>query len=134
MSLYFPIKRGTLLIPSGTEYAPNKKHLFVILTAPQGTEQEFLLVNIASRIEPHDKACLLSLGDHSFITRPSYVSYRHAIILTAKQIMDGVRDGKFIHKDCINENVFSRICQGLLMSKFVAPNKLQFFTKATNLI
>jgi len=34
MSLFLPIKRATLLVPSGADGDPDRKHLFVLLTDP----------------------------------------------------------------------------------------------------
>lgn len=34
MSLFLPLRRATLLVPSGPDNDPDRKHLFVLLTDP----------------------------------------------------------------------------------------------------
>lgn len=38
MSLFLPLKRATLLIPSGPQGDPHRKHLFILLTDPYADE------------------------------------------------------------------------------------------------
>lgn len=80
MSLFVPVKRATLLVPSGPEQDPNRKHLFILLTDPQPPDQSMLLVGVASIYNdiPHDSTCYLYPGDHPFIRRKSYVYYARA--------------------------------------------------------
>jgi hypothetical protein len=74
---YVPAKGHTLFIPSGST-----DHLFVVLTPPIGVVSNHLLANFSS-IKlgiPHDTSCLVNVGDHSFITMPSYIEYQFARI------------------------------------------------------
>ena len=74
---YVPARCDTLLIPTG----PAGDHLFVITTeaCPGGLH---VLANF-TKIAPGrfvDKACLLSPGEHPFITQDSFVLYRSAMV------------------------------------------------------
>lgn len=118
MSLFIPARRATLLLPSPSVDDPNRKHLFIILTDPVGDKQEVLLVSASSvkKNLPHDTSCLLYPGDHEFIRHPSYVVYNMPRIETAPSLIKGAKLGQLIPKGMIGEDVFTRICQGLLDS------------------
>ncbi len=53
MNLFFPVERATLLIPSGTESDPDRKHLFILLNIPITDEKLILLVSLSSIKQGH---------------------------------------------------------------------------------
>jgi hypothetical protein len=63
-----------------------------------------------------DSTCLLNIGDHRFITRPTYVSYEHAILKLADPL-DAAITAKLIEpQDPVSEPVYERILDGLKRS------------------
>lgn len=66
---------ATILIPTG-----NKSHLFVAVYNSKIIEgiQKVLLVPFDKVVPKCDHSCLLSPGDHPFITRPSFIGYSFA--------------------------------------------------------
>lgn len=126
--MFIPLPKATLLIPSGSANNPDKKHFFVILTK-QNNHGELLIVSLSS-IKPgnfHDKTCLLYPGDHPFIRHDSYVNYRHARIEAERRLRLGIRDGKFIPHDPFGDEIFFRICQGIMESRFTAHKIKEFY-------
>lgn len=65
----------TVLIPTGA-----KSHLFVAVYGSQliGGVQKVLLVPFSTVVPKCDQSCPVNIGDHSFIVRPSFMSYVHA--------------------------------------------------------
>ena len=71
MSRFLPLRRATLLIPSGPRTDPNRKHLFILLTDPtvDAAGRSFVLMVSLSTVRagvPHDPTCILYAGDHPF--------------------------------------------------------------------
>jgi len=137
MSLFLPFQRATLLIPSGTENDPDRKHLFILLTDPyphpESNIKSSLIVSVSSLRPnlPHDPTCKLYSGDHPFIKHDSYVVYRSARIETADKLINGVNQGIFNHKESLSGDIFARVCHGLGESRFTAPAMLKFYQLAT---
>ena len=131
--MFFVVKRATVLVPSGPPNDPNRKHLFICLTDPIGTDRETLLVPIATiRLgESHDLTCQLFKDDHPFIHNESYVDYRFARITLAEKIEDGVNDGILIPREILDGAIFARVCKGIEESRFVAL-RIRDFYEASN--
>lgn len=136
MSLFLPLRRATLLVPSGPENDPDRKHLFILLTDPADDEsgvKVVLMVSLSSIKPgvPHDPACLLYPGDHPFVKRDSFVVYQKARIEEADKVLRGVKDGKLVPQDPMDSAVFARICKGLEDSRLTPPKLLRFYLAAT---
>ena len=137
MSLFLPLKRATLLIPSGPDNDLDRKHLFILLTDPQddgsGTKEVLLvsLSTIRANI-PHDATCVLYPGDHPFVKHESFVVYQRSRIEDANKVLKGVKDGKLIPQDPMDSSVFARICQGLENSRLTPARILKFYLSSTN--
>ncbi len=135
MSLFVPYRRATLLIPSGPARDPDRKHLFIVLTDPaqvlEYTEKHSLLVGVTSFQTglPHDPTCLLGAGDHEFIRHRSYVHYARALIQPSQGILNGVKKGVLVPKAMLVEEIFARVCRGLVESRST-PRKIVSFYEA----
>nr|WP_325251366.1 hypothetical protein [Amylibacter sp.] len=116
-----PVEQGeTFLIPSGpAEYM----HLCIVCTNNSGTPDIRLLVTITSIKEGkyHDPACLLNEGDHPFIKKPSFVSYRHCDQRSASKIRACIDNGTFISKAPLDANTLNRIIDGFQISEQTPP-------------
>lgn len=133
MSVFLPIRRATLLIPSGPAHDLDRKHLFILLTDPANnpeTGKTSVLLTSLSTLNtelPHDPTCILHPGDHPFINRDSYVSYSTSRIQEAAKIVDGVASGVLIAKDLMELSIVDTICNGLAVSPHTAPKILRFY-------
>lgn len=139
MSLFLPLKRATLLIPSGPTGDPDRKHLFILLTDPHDDEagtKAVLMVSLSTvRVGmPHDPTCLLYPGDHPFVKNNSFVVYQKARLLEADKVLRGVKSGELVPQDPMDGMIFSRICKGFEVSRLTPPKLLAFYLKATNQI
>jgi len=136
MSVFLPLRRGTLLIPSGPPGDEDRRHLFILLTDPQddGVRKNWVLLVSLSTVRrgvPHDRSCILQPGDHPFVRNDSYVVYQKARLEEADKLLRGVKSGQLVPHDPVPIAVFTRVCKGLEASR-LTPNKLlQFYRHAT---
>lgn len=130
MTLFFPVERATLLIPSGTEQDPDRKHLFILLNNPVTDEQVILLVSLSSLKpnRPHDPTCIINVDEtgHDFISRTSFVDYSRARIEPASKLNHGVNKGILVPKGTIERELFDRILAGIELSPRT-PQKCKLF-------
>ena len=121
------IWRGrTYHLPSGTLAAPDKKHLFVILTEPDH-DGDILAVSLTSTIDK-DQTCVLHKGDHPFINRVSYVNYYRLEIVNERFFLSQAHNKDEDMKD----EILTNICDGLTISDFVEPQFIGFYIKQNN--
>ena len=118
---YEPAKGKTLLIPSGTQSDPNKRHLFVLLTDACALRMH-LLVSL-SRVKEgvhFDPACVFEPGEHRFVKERSFAAYRLARIDLAEKLIKHVEAWDFTPKDDMQPQLVERMCAGIEASDFVA--------------
>jgi hypothetical protein len=132
--MFFVVRRATLLIPSGPVDDPDRKHLFICLTDPGGTERDVLLVSISTVVpgQPFDATCRLYAGDHPFIRHDSFVSYRSLRVEIAQRLTSGVASGVLVPREPLDPGVFARVCKGVEQSRSVAPKFLIYFRERTH--
>lgn len=132
MTLFFAVERATLLIPSGTEQDPNRKHLFILMNTPVTNEKLVLLLSLSSlkANRPHDATCIIQPEEvgHSFVTKPSFIEYSKAMIEPVAKLERGVKQGLLIPQGTIEREVFQRILAGVMLSNRV-PHKCKQFVK-----
>ena len=136
MSLFLPLKRATLLIPSGPESDKDRKHLFILLNDPHDDESGkacVLMVSLSTVRQgvPHDPACILYAGDHAFVKHDSYVVYQKTRIEEADKVLRGVKNGQLVPQAPMDGALFARICKGLEESRLTPARLLNFYLKAT---
>jgi hypothetical protein len=139
MSSFLPLKRATLLIPSGPQGDQNRKHLFILLTDPKDDEAGkkcVLMVSLSTIRQgvPHDPTCILYAGDHPFVRYDSYVVYQKARLEEADKMLRGVKGGHFVPHDPMDGAVFARMCKGLQESRLTPAKLVTFYLKATGQI
>jgi hypothetical protein len=69
----------------------------------------------------YDSACTIEAGEHEFITKRSFVAYRHAQPRSASKIDGCLQAGVFIAKPAISAGLMDRIMAGFVVSDFTAP-------------
>lgn len=137
MSLFQPLRRATLLYPSGPAHDINRKHLFILLTDPVNNPENgkvSVLLTSLSTLNPvieHDPTFILYPGDHPFVTHNSYVSYAHARIEEAVKLINGVSTGEFIARELMDSRIVDEICNGLSISRHTPPKILRFYKMYT---
>uniref|UniRef100_UPI0040477DD7 hypothetical protein n=1 Tax=Rheinheimera sp. TaxID=1869214 RepID=UPI0040477DD7 len=125
---FAPMRRGTLLIPSGPV-----KHLHFVCSdvhfSPHKNGEKVLLVNISS-VDPDlyvDSTCILQPGDHPFIRHESFVYYKHAELYSPDRITDEVLKGNYdVHQPCTDE-LMQRILDGFAGSREIKRYVQRFY-------
>jgi len=132
MTVFVPVRRATLLIPSGPAHDHDRKHLFIVLTDPvinpENQLSSVLLTSLSTFNPslPHDATCILHPGDHPFITRNSFISYSTSRILEEAKLINGVTSGVFVARELMDTGIVERICAGLSVSQ-QTPVKINRF-------
>lgn len=127
---YVPEPKNTLLIPSGTFEAPDKKHLFIIMTAI--CNQGHHLVLSASSVKEgvkYDATCELEIGCHEFIKKPSYILYARAERLRSAGLVKCVDGWVYTPKERLADDVFARVCAGIEGSPFIPKWARKYYTE-----
>jgi len=126
-----PLRKRTYHIPSGPPSAPSQTHLFIALIGPAGPDQELLLVNLSSiRSEiPYDPACLVAPGDHPFVTQPSFVYYRMALLMPTSELHRRIQAQEIRPDALVSEELYQRIVNGLFKSRMLKVKFLNFHKK-----
>lgn len=101
-----------------------------VMDASKGAES-VLIVNVTSigLLTEYDKSCVLNVGDHPFITHPSYMYYKGAIVYTAKAINDAVANGDFTEKEDMLDSTFKRVLKGFEITDEVPHKAKRFYKK-----
>ncbi len=121
-------RKATLLIPSGPNHDPNRKHLHIVVTNPNASG-DVLIVCVVS-IPPtniYDPSCTFFPGEHPFIVKDSYVAFRFSRVVQAGLLEAKVAAGDYIAKADLEEKRFLDVVVGLKDSTFTTPKILNFY-------
>ena len=107
------------MVPSG-----QGKHLFVVALGPSllngyGPEPQVVLVNFSSVKEGlrYDESCVVEAGEHPFINKKSFVSYRHARLYPAEQIKQRARSNEWQPHSPCSALLMKKILNGFRISR-----------------
>lgn len=109
-------EKATLLIPSGPSQDPYRKHLHVVCCDPNA-DGSVVVVSIASYVNDLcDGTCILQSSDHTWLSKPSYVLYRSAQIVSAEKLSERVANGEVLEREDMNAQTFLRVRNGICNS------------------
>lgn len=125
--------RGATLhiLNTGPSHEPQRGHLHVILTNKCG-DGHFLLVPVCSQHEKCDRTCLLGVGDHPFIVKPTFVYYSHADIYPEANLVKRLTEGDITFREQFDPKVFALICNGLTESRMTPPKFKKYYLANTS--
>lgn len=118
------IKGGTLLIPSGPSHDPDRRHLFVICTAPDASGKTVIVSMATWTNSLCDDTCLLEAHEHQWLRHRSYVLYRDARIEDANHLAEGLRRKLFVAREAMNAQALLKVVNGLCRSPHT-PRKVK---------
>lgn len=119
---YSPYKGAGIRIPHN-----DVPHLFFVLNDP--CKDGLCLLVMVSSIKdgrPYEEACVLDVGDHDFITHPSYIVYRIASQTRAAHIGNMVDKGYYKSDIDARSELLERVFQGLLASDEISGSMLRY--------
>lgn len=119
----------TLLVPSGPGL-----HLFFLVLGPivlsdYGQAPQFAMVSATTLREgvPHDPACILQPGEHSFIRHPSYLAYRYMRIDAVQHIEKMVACSTWKPNQPCSPDLLGRIVSGVAQSRLTPREYKRIF-------
>lgn len=107
------VEQNTILVPIPS---PKCKHLFIVLTAPDGEPPQVVMVNVTTRRPHSDCTVILTGGDHPFVKHESVIAFEHASLFDAERLERGLRDGRIVKYSDMDDSLFEMIRRGLLTS------------------
>lgn len=120
-------RAGTLLLPSGPSYDPDRKHLHVVCndTDEDGNN---LIVPIASWTNDLcDNTCILLPHDHEFVRHKSWVVYRNCTVVAASKLEHGITEKIIATHADMNAAAFLRVRNGICRSSYTAKKIKSYF-------
>ncbi len=87
-------------------------HLWVILSCPTTNPSQVVLVNLSTRADYKDGACILDAEHHKWIKRPSCVMYDRALVVTQDELEAALNSGTIKPKDPMRDDVLDLIYVG----------------------
>jgi hypothetical protein len=98
-------------------------HLHIVISNPKGNPPKVLIVSITSQ-SIRDNTVTFQPGDHSFITKPSVVSYRHlreVLVSTLEgaesaHFRPRTRETIFERREPLSDNIIEKIVDGVFTS------------------
>lgn len=113
---YVPLKKGTIIIVSGTHHDPGREHLFIICT-DVCVKGFHVIVPLTSYVNDLcDGTCIVERGEHPFVRKKSYILYRKAEVREASVLIAGVAAKIMRPHDDMNAQTFLRIRNGICRS------------------
>ena len=113
------IQQNTILVPVPSASC---KHLFIVLTTPDGEPPLVVMVNITTRRPTSDSTVILTPGDHPFIRHESVIAFEHADLFDVGKLEKGLSNGSLSKYPDINESLFDAVKQGLFDSPRTPQN------------
>jgi len=98
-------------------------HLWFVCTHPNASD-DVVILNLTDSDNLSDGTCLLSKGDHPFITRDSGIAYGRGQIVKAARLAEMKNSGTITPRQQADAALIDRIRQGALQSPD-ASTKLQ---------
>ncbi|MDB5243908.1 MAG: hypothetical protein JWP57_4534 [Spirosoma sp.] len=122
---YVPYATGTLFIPSGPGL-----HLFVLVT-DRCLQGSHLLVSFSSVPDAgrHDATCLVDVGEHDFVKRPSFMVYRLSHVDRADRLSHLVGQRYYRAGQIVSEELLARIREGIGASPFTPQRIVSYFNQ-----
>lgn len=127
--MFAVVKKGTLLVPSGSVKRPDLKHLTILLTDPVGPAKQILTVTVSTlrgnKFDDH--TCIINAGEHDFLKQPSFVAYWTCRCdCSESHILNGIASKLFIPMQPLKEEIFKRVIAGVEKSAHTKPFAKKF--------
>ena len=91
-------------------------HLFVIISDPAINDEQVVFVSMTSEKEYKEKFCLISVGEHPYVSKPTCISYFHAKKATLNQLVKWESAGDIVLDVPVSSALLIRIRRGVPLS------------------
>lgn len=122
-------QRITMFIAGMTFFITVDPHLWVIISDTQQSQEEVVYVNFTTFYEGlppddprNDRSCVLDVGDHPFITRPTIIFYGGAHIASVAHLAYRYETGRLkTCRDPVSIPILDKIRLGAANSQHIPP-------------
>jgi hypothetical protein len=99
----------------------NIPHLFFVISDPCKNSGIYHIVNITTDYIRAGKECVLNVGDHKWITEPSYITFRDAreIDIALGKVLDSLVGTQIKMQAALRAEVLQRIVEAAKASKAI---------------
>jgi|ERR1051326_179177 hypothetical protein len=102
--------------------ANQERHLWIVLTEPQGEPLSVAIVNLTSHKDGVDETVIIGPGEHSFVRRKTVVNYAGAMVVEALKLGRLIEaDLTIPHREPCSPELLEKIRRGVFNSPFVRP-------------
>jgi hypothetical protein len=123
-----PLKKATLLMPSGPPGDPERLHLWVILTDPCDLEANIIVsLSTLHRDRFHDPSCIVEAGEHRRVTARSWANYRLARAVPTRNLVKGEAAWYYRMDAPVSDTLYEKLCKGLLESEHTTIRLRRYF-------
>ena len=102
------------------ELPGQKEHLWAVLTSPNA-RGEVVIVNFSTAARGWDTSCVVSPGEHPFVSRESCVRYSDARLVACSHIEAAISKGLISPRESVSNTLLERILHGCLVSEDTSP-------------
>ena len=98
-------------------------HLWIVISNPFDNPEQIAIVNLTSwrdkAVQLNDTSCIVEVGDHEFVRKKSYISYRDARIVFVKEMQGLMHNGLICFRVDCSDEFFDKILDGAENSRFL---------------
>jgi hypothetical protein len=106
------------------------RHLFIVVSNPRPPENIVLVFNLTDLNHYRECPCVVDVGDHSFITKPSAVRYFDPRYWRVDTITQQLNAGVFEQFENASDDLLTRITCGALQSDDLDDKAKAFLRKS----
>jgi len=96
------------------------RHLWIILSDPEKSPDQVLLVNMTTLDERKESVCVLEAGDHPWITHQTCINYGDAVLTSLSKLLEAKDGGAVKPQESLSEAVLKRILAAVSDSARIA--------------
>ena len=119
----------------------NDGHLQFVLSyetfGDKSTDAELIIVNFTDAKHDYENTCLIKIGEHEWIKKPTSIKWEHAWFIKATDLRKRLSGEYAVKHPHISNRLMNRIVQGarktkLLKPKFLSVLRSQYLIPYTN--
>lgn len=91
-------------------------HLWIVLSDPEKNAEQILIVNLSSLGHPDrdDDTCVVNVGEHPFVSHPSFVFYAKANAPGISELGEAFRVNMLRFRESVEPELLARIRRGAM--------------------
>jgi hypothetical protein len=125
------VEIGDVFLPSDSRI---NEHPRVIISHPESDPNEVVLVNFTGDDEFYkDDSCIIQPSEHSWLTKPTCISYRDAKLAKESDLDHLIKNGRIRQLEPASNDLIKKILEGAEKTEFL-PGKCKRVLERQGLI